>query len=143
MLCVRRTPSGPGRRASLVDFMTSIRTVLSKYVDFTGRARRSEYWWFFLASGVLNIILRTASPILGLLVGLALFLPGLAVGIRRMHDTGHSGWFILIPIYNIVLLATDSAPGDNQYGPNPKGMGGQAPMGYGPPPPGYGPPPTQ
>jgi len=71
---------------------------------------------------------------LGLLYSLAVFLPGLAVAIRRLHDTGKSGWMILINlvpligfIWFIVLMAKDSAPGENQYGPNPKQAAAPAP----------------
>lgn len=122
-----------------MDFMTSIKTVLSKYADFSGRARRSEYWWFFLAVFVTEIVLQIISKPLYYVFVLGVFIPSIAVGARRMHDTGKSGWFLLIPIYNIVLLATDTTPGDNQYGPNPKavGGGGVPSDGFGTPPPGH------
>jgi uncharacterized membrane protein YhaH (DUF805 family) len=122
-----------------VDFATSIKTVLSKYAEFSGRARRSEYWWWALGAGGLGIVLQLISLAVYYLFALAILVPGIAVGIRRMHDIGKSGWFLLIPIYNVVLLATDTTPGDNQYGPNPKGIGGQAVPtdGFGTPPPGH------
>ena len=123
-----------------MDFMTSIKTVLGKYADFNGRARRSEYWWWALAAFVTEILLQLISKPLYYVFVLAVFVPSIAVGVRRMHDLGKSGWFLLIPIYNIVLLATDTAPGDNQYGPNPKGAGGGAGVptdGFGTPPPGH------
>jgi uncharacterized membrane protein YhaH (DUF805 family) len=119
-----------------MDFMTSIKTCLAKYADFSGRARRSEYWWFFLAVLVVEQVFRFISTPLYYLVVLAFIVPGIAVGIRRMHDVGKSGWFILIPIYDIVLAATESTPGANQYGPNPK----ELEAGQGTPPPGYAPP---
>ena len=126
-----------------MDFMTSIKTCFSKYADFKGRARRSEFWWFALAAFVLETVARVISPLLYGLVVLALLVPYFAAAARRLHDTGKSGWFILVPIYNLVLLVSDSTPGDNQYGPNPKGVGGQ---GWGAPPAGsegqqYGTPP--
>lgn len=143
-----------------MDFMTAVRTCLSKYVGFSGRARRSEYWFFALfgvlagiVASVLDSILGTdygssGNGLLGTVVSLGLFLPQLAVGARRLHDTGRSGWWQLlwiIPIIGwillIVWLATDSTPGDNQHGPNPKtgpiGYGGHD-GGYPPPPPPYG-----
>ena len=135
----------PGRltvEACAVDFVTSIKTVLSKYADFEGRARRSEYWWWYLAALVLDILTRALNPAIGLLVGLAILVPSIAVGARRLHDTGKSGWLLLISltiigiIPLIIFLAQDSTPGDNKYGPNPKGVGG-----YGMPPAGYGMPP--
>ena len=109
-------------------------TVLKKYVQFSGRARRSEYWYFFLFSTIISIVLavvdyamgtRTEDPfggrgILGNIYTLAILLPSIAVAIRRMHDVGKSGWFILIPIYNFILACTDGEKGTNQYGPDPK-----------------------
>lgn len=59
-------------------------------------------------------------PILSTIYSLAVIVPSIAVGVRRMHDVGKSGWFILIPIYNLILALTDSNPGENEYGPNPK-----------------------
>ncbi len=113
--------------------------VLKNYVVFSGRARRKEYWMFTLfhiifaivAVALDNIIGTTAPGIpYGVFYGiyiLALFLPSLAVTVRRLHDVGKSGWMIFIPlipiigsIWLLVLLATDSNPGENQYGPNPK-----------------------
>jgi len=58
---------------------------------------------------------------LGSIYSIAVLLPSIAVGIRRLHDVGKSGWFILIPFYNLYLAVQDSEPGDNEYGPNPKG----------------------
>lgn len=93
----------------------SVKTCLSKYVDFEGRASRSEYWWFWLAALVLAQI-----PYVGFIVGLGTFLPSLAAGIRRMHDVGRSGWWILFPIYNLVLLATSGEEEANEYGEVPE-----------------------
>ena len=103
------------------------KVVFENYANFNGRARRREYWMFFL----LNIIISYGllfglgfiSPkliIISSLYSLAVLIPGFAVGVRRMHDIGKSGWFILIPIYNIVLLATEGEKGPNQYGADPK-----------------------
>jgi uncharacterized membrane protein YhaH (DUF805 family) len=125
-----------------VDIMTSVKTVLSKYADFNGRARRSEFWWWVLATEILNIVFRLSVPALGLLLALAIIVPNIAVGCRRLHDTGKPGWWQLIAftiigiIPLIVFFAQDSTPGDNKYGPNPKGVGGlgMPPVGYGIPP---------
>ena len=104
----------------------SVTIVLTKYADFTGRARRSEYWWFALASFVVSFLL-SFSDLLQALWSLAVLIPTIAVGVRRMHDTGRSGWFLLvglIPIIGwilvIVWLATEGDPSSNEYGPSPK-----------------------
>ena len=110
--------------------------VLKKYAVFSGRSQRAEYWYFVLFNLIISIILGIISAvvsddfsILGLLYSLAVLIPGIAVGVRRLHDIGKSGWMLLIAlipligtIWLIVLLATDSNPGDNKYGPNPKGI---------------------
>lgn len=118
-------------------FTDAVRICLQKYADFSGRGRRSEYWYFALfnllvgiAAGIIDVILGTdfdsGSGLIGLLVSLALLLPGLAAGVRRLHDTSRSGWWILIgliPLIGwvilIVFFVQDSHP-DNSYGPNPK-----------------------
>ena len=109
--------------------------VLKKYATFEGRARRTEFWMFalinFIINTVLSIIQRstgsTALLVISVIYGLAVLIPGIAVTVRRLHDTGRSGgwWFIvLIPIVGAIILivfcAQDSQPGPNQYGPNPK-----------------------
>lgn len=113
-----------------------------KYADFSGRARRTEYWMFALFNlifafvlALLDRLLGTASRnggvgILGGLYSLAVLLPSLALSVRRLHDVGKSGWWLLIAlvpcvgaIYLFILTVTDSDPGPNQYGPNPKGSG--------------------
>jgi uncharacterized membrane protein YhaH (DUF805 family) len=107
--------------------------VLKNYVGFQGRARRKEYWMFILFSFIVSVILAILESIIGAkdvltgLYSLAVLLPSLAVGVRRLHDTGRSGWWLLlclIPIIGsiIVLVFTcqDSEPTANQYGPNPK-----------------------
>jgi uncharacterized membrane protein YhaH (DUF805 family) len=128
-------------------FADAIRSVFSKYVVFSGRARRSEFWWFFLFAVIVYIVVGIidaviGSSILGLIVSLALLLPSLAVNVRRLHDTGRSGWWILIgliPIIGFIVLLVfecqDSQPGTNAYGPSPKEVGGysQQPGQYGTP----------
>lgn len=106
--------------------------VLKKYAVFEGRARRKEYWMFLLfniiisfgigfVTGFLGALLHAASiTMLSTLYSLAVLVPSIAVGVRRMHDTNHSGWFLLIPIYNLILAIQEGDKGDNKYGPNPK-----------------------
>ena len=107
---------------------------LSKYAQFTGRSRRSEYWYFTLVNILISMgfnILTAVTEVglfgmLGSLVGLALVIPGLAVAVRRLHDVGRSGWWYLIALTGIgifVLLywfVQDSEAGANKWGPNPK-----------------------
>jgi len=100
-------------------------TVLKKYADFNGRSRRSEYWYFFLVNTIISLILNliergTGLGILSLIYSLIVLVPGIAVAVRRMHDVNKSGWFILIPIYNLILACTEGTKGDNQYGADPK-----------------------
>ena len=103
--------------------------VLKNYATFSGRARRSEYWYFVLMYMIIYlalIFLAIAIPmlsILALIFVLAVFIPNLAVAVRRMHDVGKSGWFILIPIYNLILACTEGTHGANQYGADPKAEG--------------------
>ena len=107
--------------------------VLKKYAVFDGRARRQEYWMFVLfniiiAFGLGFIEGLVGGPgVVGLLYSLAVFIPGLAVSVRRLHDTNRSGWWLLIglvplvgAIVLLVFMVQDSQPGDNPYGPNPK-----------------------
>jgi len=113
--------------------------VLKKYATFEGRASRSEYWYFFLFSGLLQLvfiglafvmpILAPAVNILIIIYAFAVMLPSLAVGVRRLHDIGKSGWWyliILIPIIGAIVLfifaVLDSVPGSNIYGSNPKNI---------------------
>ena len=102
-----------------------------KYALFTGRARRQEYWMFVLFNLIATLGLGIIEDIAGItppdqmfllpnLYSLAVAIPSTAVGVRRMHDTNRSGWWLLLPIVNILFLVEDSQPGDNQYGPNPK-----------------------
>jgi len=86
--------------------------VLQNYANFNGRARRAEYWYFVLFNMIASIIVGIIGglmdfELLGNLYSLAVLLPSLAVGVRRMHDVGKSGWFILIPIYNFILAVTE------------------------------------
>jgi uncharacterized membrane protein YhaH (DUF805 family) len=118
---------------------------LKRFTDFSGRSRRKEYWSWFLFVMVALLVLMYLDSALGLggtatgyaeggsvgfsmtggwltmIFMLAMLVPGLAVSIRRMHDQDKSGWFILIPLYNIILLLTEGTRGPNRFGPDPKG----------------------
>ncbi|MGX1194628.1 DUF805 domain-containing protein [Metabacillus sp. SLBN-84] len=107
--------------------------VIKKYAVFQGRARRKEYWMFFLFNLIVTIILSIVESLIGLeqilvaIYSILLLLPSLAVAVRRLHDIGKTGWWVLIgliPIIGgIVLLVfncLDSEPGNNKYGPSPK-----------------------
>lgn len=125
-----------------MSFPDAIRSVLSKYATFTGRARRSEFWWFALFSVLLNIVVVVidaviGNSVLGYIVTLALIIPWLAVTVRRLHDTGRSGWGVLIaliPIIGAIVLLVfecqDSQPGPNSHGPSPKETGAAPNVGY-------------
>ena len=100
----------------------AITNVFTHYADFSGRARRSEFWWFYLVNMVLSCI-----PYLGIVWALVAIIPSLAVAVRRLHDIGKSGWSILlglIPIVGTILLiiwyCQEGDPYGNQYGENPK-----------------------
>lgn len=113
-------------------FGNSVSICFRKYVDFHGRAPRSEYWWFvlfgFICVVVIGIISRIV-PIAGILLiilELALFLPNLAVSVRRLHDVDRSGWWILIslvPVVGTILLlvwfCTQGTSGSNRFGGDP------------------------
>lgn len=98
----------------------AISACFSKYATFSGRATRSEYWFFYLFYAIMYIVGAVVGAAIGSSAVMYLFivplwLPLFAAQIRRMHDVGRSGWFILIPIYNLVLLCSSSTD-DNQYG---------------------------
>ena len=107
--------------------------VLRKYVVFSGRARRKEYWMFTLVNTVIAVALGIVEGlfggpgIIGLVYILAVFSPSIAVTARRLHDTGRSCWWLLIALVPVigalalfVFMVLDSTPGENEYGPNPK-----------------------
>jgi uncharacterized membrane protein YhaH (DUF805 family) len=75
-------------------FQDAIATCFNLYAEFVGRARRSAYWWFVLFGIVVSLVLTSLSTSLSVLASLALFVPTLAVGVRRLHDTGRSGWYL-------------------------------------------------
>ena len=93
---------------------------LQKYATFTGRARRSEFWYFLLFNLIIAFAFKFVSPQLAYLYALAILVPSIAAGVRRMHDVGLNGWIILIPIYNLIIAYHDGVKGDNEYGADPK-----------------------
>ena len=107
--------------------------VLKKYATFSGRARRKEIWMFILINFIIMVILSALDMALGIgllsgIYALAVLVPSLAVGARRLHDIGKTGWWQLvglIPFIGLIVLiiffVMEGNPGDNQYGPNPKG----------------------
>lgn len=113
--------------------------VLRKYAVFGGRARRKEYWMFILfnilisfalgvVEGMFGLVTELGIGVISMVYALLLLIPSLAVGVRRLHDTGRSGWWLLIafvPIVGAIALLVfavqDSESGHNEYGPNPKG----------------------
>ena len=107
--------------------------VLKNYALFQGRARRKEHWMFFLFSLIVTLVLGLVgglvhASIISTIYSLAVLVPSIAVGVRRMHDTDHSGWWLLLPIVNLVFACTDGTPGPNRFGENPKGIA--APQGF-------------
>ena len=100
-------------------------TVLQKSFDFNGRARRSEYWHFCLCNFLISLAMGISGrlvnmPLLQGLYSLVVLVPTIAVSIRRMHDVGKSGWFCIIPFYNLILACRNGDEGENGYGADPK-----------------------
>lgn len=116
-----------------MSFMEAVKTCYSKFATFSGRASRSEYWWFFLFFIIVYFILGFLAGMLGSDIvmmltgafGLISLIPSLAVGARRLHDIDKSAWWLLIsiiPIVSLILIyffALKGTDGDNQYGADP------------------------
>ena len=104
-----------------MSFTESVKTCVQEYAVFEGRASRSEYWYWqiiaFFTVFVVSFI--SASEAMGHLVNLALLLPCIAVAVRRMHYTGHSGWCAIILLFNIFLCFISGDEGANEYGEDP------------------------
>jgi uncharacterized membrane protein YhaH (DUF805 family) len=105
-----------------VNFTTAVKTVFKKYATFTGVATRPEYWWFFLFNVIVGIILSiTRVFALQIVWDLATLVPGIAVAVRRFHDTGRSAWWLftsLIPPWAIVMLCLPGKLEGNKYAPD-------------------------
>ena len=102
-----------------MNFQTAIRSGFQNYTNFKGRASRAEYWWWALFTVILSILLSSISDSIGNLGSLVTLLPSIAVAIRRVHDVDRAGWFILVPIYNLVLVLRRGDSGENRFGPPP------------------------
>jgi len=105
--------------------------VLKNYANFNGRARRKEFWMFYLINFIIAFVIGIIAgmisfPLLGTIYSLAVLVPTLAVGVRRIHDGNKSGWFILIPFYNLYLLIIEGDKGANEYGEDPKNESAEA-----------------
>jgi uncharacterized membrane protein YhaH (DUF805 family) len=104
------------------EFIKAVKTCFNKYVEFNGRAARPEFWWFFLFQVIVLAVAAMVSNMLYGLAGLAMLLPALGVGARRLHDIGKSAWFLLlglIPLIGALVLlywfVQPSGPA-NEYG---------------------------
>lgn len=109
-----------------VTFVEAIKLYFTRYTDFKGRSRRSEFWWASLFTGIVSSVLSTVIPDFAWIWSLAILVPSIAICIRRLHDIGKSGWWYLInfipvigQIIFLVFCCKDSTE-DNQWGPNPK-----------------------
>ena len=113
-----------------MNFTQAVSTVFSKYATFIGRASRPEFWWFALFNIIASLVTGTIDQalfgyeVLSIVYGLAVLIPGLAVAVRRLHDTDRSGWWLLIgliPVIGWIVLvywyASEGTPGTNQFGP--------------------------
>ena len=119
------------------ELLTNYLGVIKKYAEFSGRARRREFWLFFLCNFIVGIVFSILGRIPGIgivftivsgLYSLAVLVPGIAVGARRLHDTNRTGLLLLlglIPLVGAIILIVftvqEGTPGENQYGRNPKG----------------------
>ena len=102
-----------------MSFIDAIKSGFRNYANFKGRAGRSEYWWWVLFTVLVEAAAGSFGDSLGGLVTIALLLPSLAVGVRRMHDTNHRGWWILFPIVNLIFAVRKSDTVENRFGPPP------------------------
>jgi uncharacterized membrane protein YhaH (DUF805 family) len=122
-------PGGPmtgaargGPAPANVGFVDAIKICFAKYIDFSGRASRPEFWWFMLFNVILAVLTGWIDFV-GPLISLALLLPNIAVGVRRLHDTDRAGWWYLlafVPLIGAIVLivfwAQKGTPGPNRFG---------------------------
>ena len=105
-------------------------SVLKNYAQFSGRARRKEYWMFVLCNLIISFAFSLAAGLTGAklfltlsnIYSLAVLIPAIACGVRRMHDTGRSGWWLLVPFANLVFACTEGTKGANRFGTDPKAV---------------------
>jgi uncharacterized membrane protein YhaH (DUF805 family) len=99
-----------------IPIITATKDGFIRYADFSGVSSRSQYWYFILSTTLAAIIAQIAfGDFGGNLVSIITLLPTIAVAVRRMHDVGKSGWFILVPIYNFILAVSPSKPATNYF----------------------------
>lgn len=102
------------------------KVAFENFANFSGRAPRSEYWYFLLANLIVGFLIGIVGTLIGLSESgintvaniwvLAFIIPGVAVSVRRVHDSNHSGWFVLIPLYNLYLMIIKGTDGPNRFG---------------------------
>jgi len=117
---------GLSNEESSMNFTEAVKTCLRKYVEFGGRAPRSEFWWFALFQFILSLLAQFIDERVYVVVALALLLPSIAVGARRLHDIGRNGWYLLInfiPVIGTLVLiyfwVQPTQPESNPWGPPP------------------------
>ena len=109
-----------------MNIIEATKLFFTRYADFNGRSRRSEYWWASLAIGIIGSIVTALLGDFAFLWSLAILVPGLAICVRRLHDIGKSGWWYLIsliPLVGLIIMLVwccQDSTEDNQWGPNPK-----------------------
>lgn len=113
-------------------FVDAVKSAYGNYANFKGRASRSEYWWFYLFFIIVYVVIGVLGGLLGeavmgilgillLVFVLGSIIPSIALAARRMHDSDKSGWFMLIPIYSLILAIIKGTNGPNRFGPDPVG----------------------
>ena len=97
-----------------INIIDAVKDGFNRYADFSGLSTRAQYWYFILATNLATFVgSLIAGEMVGNLIPLVSIIPTIAAAARRMHDVGKSGWFILVPIYNLILLVTPSKPSYN------------------------------
>jgi uncharacterized membrane protein YhaH (DUF805 family) len=102
-----------------MSLQAAIRSGFQNFANFKGRASRSAYWWWVLFSAIVQFASSGYSDTLSLIVSLVLVIPSLSLSWRRMHDSGHNGFWSIVPIVNLVFALTSSQQSENKYGPPP------------------------
>ena len=97
--------------------VTAVKLAFVNYINYKGRARRNDFWWWMLFTVVVQLLVSEVSTSAGNLFSAVIFLPQIMFGIRRMHDVNKSGWWILLPIGNLIFWAQPSDAGVNRFGP--------------------------
>jgi uncharacterized membrane protein YhaH (DUF805 family) len=100
-----------------MNFSESIKSGIRNFANFKGRATRSEYWYWTLFAFLIQILSSGLGDAISTLISIAVLLPSIAVSIRRMHDTDHRGWWMIVPIVNFVFSLKQSDPNLNRFGP--------------------------